>query len=162
MSSSDVSIVCPDETCKKSFVYDYTDKIGKNRRGHKDCQLKNMEAHSSAKHTKIGTFLCKDCDKSFNSEMAINYHSKQHKSKLHCDICQHFIVASNFDEHISKCVKEKFDFSCQYCNKHFGRKKHLEIHELTHFKDKPFQCNSCPRSFVQKGNLKTHNIRKHF
>ena len=57
--------------------------------------------------------------------------------------------------------QREFNFSCQYCNKNFGHKTHLEIHEFTHLKDKPFQCKYCPRSFAQKGNLKTHNIRKH-
>ena len=157
-------MLCPQQGCLKTF--DYT-RSG-NRKPLKSARnflIKTLEDHLRAKHTKTPSVSCSFCCKTFFSQMGLNYHKRQHdnNSKQYCDICEHFIGNTFFENHQAKCKQTKGSekYKCQACGKAFNSPKNLEIHEGVHKPDKPFKCEDCPKAFVQKGNLKTHMIKKH-
>ncbi|KAI6784501.1 DNA-binding protein-like protein [Emericellopsis cladophorae] len=52
---------------------------------------------------------------------------------------------------------------CQYCNKCFRRVEHVQRHERTHTKEKPFQCNwdRCGKTFGRRDLLVRHEKLVH-
>ena len=107
---------------------------------------------------------CLECGKKFCSKISLKYHERQHadKSKFYCFKCEHFIASDSFEEHIStmKCVRRD-SYICKKCGKGYVNKKHLEVHESIHEEVRRFHCQHCSKSFHQKGNLNTHQKRKH-
>ncbi|KAI0968305.1 hypothetical protein F4678DRAFT_197226 [Xylaria arbuscula] len=45
---------------------------------------------------------------------------------------------------------------CRYCNHGFSRREHLQRHERSHTKEKPFRCLHCPKAFTRKDLLTRH------
>ncbi|CAH8870293.1 unnamed protein product [Trichobilharzia szidati] len=57
--------------------------------------------------------------------------------------------------------KPLLNFVCEYCQREFSQKVHLQKHIMsTHTKNKPFKCSVCSYQTVEKSHLKTH-FRKH-
>lgn len=59
-------------------------------------------------------------------------------------------------EHSENPVK----FPCPLCGKEFKLRSNLEGHIFTHTTEKPFNCNTCGRSFAQMGAMKLHELNK--
>jgi uncharacterized Zn-finger protein len=57
--------------------------------------------------------------------------------------------------------KDQIVYSCRSCPKSFSRREHLEIHERSHAKQKPFQCPDCSRAFARRDPLLRHQQRIH-
>ena len=47
-------------------------------------------------------------------------------------------------------------FQCKTCSKSFVEKKNLDNHEMIHNGERPFQCEHCNKSYPSKKNLKRH------
>ena len=155
-------LVCPEPGCGKTFHYN--NSYGRKEKTIK-WQIRFLDDHLRAKHTKVPSVSCPVCYKTFFSQMGLNYHKRQHDdtSKQYCDICEHFVSHVSYENHQINCKRTKGseNFKCQACGKTFRNSKHLEVHEGVHKSDKPFKCQNCPKAFVQKGNLKTHQFKKH-
>jgi uncharacterized Zn-finger protein len=41
-------------------------------------------------------------------------------------------------------------FNCRYCSDTFHRLEHIQRHERTHTKEKPFPCTSCGKAFARR------------
>ena len=50
-------------------------------------------------------------------------------------------------------------FACNYCNKSFTQKGHLDYHEKTHTMVKPFSCQLCTKEFIRGDVCKAHEKR---
>ncbi|KAK2836318.1 hypothetical protein Q7C36_014187 [Tachysurus vachellii] len=48
------------------------------------------------------------------------------------------------------------EYICPVCGKNFSQPSHYRTHMRSHTGERPFQCQYCPYSASQKGNLKTH------
>ncbi|KAI9368544.1 fungal-specific transcription factor domain-containing protein [Aspergillus egyptiacus] len=52
-------------------------------------------------------------------------------------------------------------FECARCSRSFARLEHLQRHERSHTKEKPFICDKCPKSFTRKDLLVRHERLNH-
>ena len=85
--------------------------------------------------------------------------SKNSVEKFFCEKCKKsFTTAGNLRNHIKFIHENNRPYKCSFpnCNKAYGVRKKLIIHERTHTGLRPFICPICQKSFNQKGNLKAH------
>ena len=91
-------------------------------------------------------FLCKMCDKSF---------TEKRKLKRHIESVHERFVKPQTDEKVfsdpvaalATCLK------CNECNYLFKNKRNLKVHIASvNEGNKPFQCNICDASFVEKSS----------
>lgn len=47
-------------------------------------------------------------------------------------------------------------FSCQYCERSFGKAETLKHHMMTHTGERPHECSICNKRFIQAIALQTH------
>ena len=48
--------------------------------------------------------------------------------------------------------------TCRFCQKIFSAPSLLARHERMHTGEKPYSCDTCGKSFAEKGNMKKHQI----
>ncbi|RHZ65219.1 hypothetical protein CDV55_100474 [Aspergillus turcosus] len=58
-------------------------------------------------------------------------------------------------------VKATRTFQCQRCSRTFARLEHLQRHDRSHTKEKPYICDKCPKSFTRKDLLTRHERLSH-
>lgn len=128
--------------------------------------LKVVEEHIRAKHLKLPAWQCLYCDKTFNSKASLDYHHRMHNdpTKEYCNICRHFKSSDKFAHHDKvKCARlanAERKFKCEDCGKRFKGAANLALHRTIH-SELRFICDFCGRAFTQKGNRKTHILKKH-
>lgn len=91
-----------------------------------------------------------------------------HKEKLKrtCSICGklHRSNAADWKNHCQTHTnfesKEK-PYQCNNCPKVFSRKEHLTRHKITHTTETPYHCKLCPVKFTSDGSLLYHVKRYH-
>ena len=49
---------------------------------------------------------------------------------------------------------------CRFCHREFSKKEHVERHERSHTKERPFRCAICGGKYVRRDTLERH-MRKH-
>jgi uncharacterized Zn-finger protein len=79
-------------------------------------------------------------------------------TKFNCEYCnKSFGQKGHLERHINTIHLKQQNFSCEQCDKTFGRKDSLKIHINTvHLKLKPFKCDRCNESFGETGTLQKH------
>ncbi|KAH8812576.1 hypothetical protein F5884DRAFT_785840 [Xylogone sp. PMI_703] len=52
-------------------------------------------------------------------------------------------------------------YECRRCERRFSRREHLQRHERSHTKEKPFGCTICSQAFTRRDLLARHNRLNH-
>ena len=151
--------VCP--YCDKKFV-----------------EQSQVKKHVECEHKQNSKIKCDECQKSFQSEQALNYHKlAQHtidpQKSYSCHICnKKFLAKVNLDNHVKFKHSDSRKFECEHCNSKFKQKKTLNAHMLNihgtnptkedYWQDRdPFECSFCRKRFSRRTDLKVHITEKH-
>lgn len=74
-----------------------------------------------------------------------------------CDLCgKSYQRKTGLKRHVSTFHKKEKPFSCETCDKKFGRIDSLVKHGLTHTMEKNLICEICSKAFNQSSNLIKH------
>ena len=121
----------------------------------------NLQKHKK-NHTDGWKFPCRQCDRSFPYLNLLQLHIKKdhehipvRRNGTKCKFCKTIIV--DMEMHLVKhhtITKNKFE--CSTCGKIFKHKQHLKVHENIHRDIKQYRCDTCQRTFAQKGDLNSH------
>lgn len=114
-----------------------------------------------------GTSPCKQissCPILYSTENDSNINTHLENPLLKCanDMRLVFTHCGAADEETNNLKKKPINsFTCDYCDRKFSQKIHLQKHIMSaHTKNKPYKCNLCSYETVEKNHLKTH-FRKH-
>ena len=90
-----------------------------------------LKLHKKRAHKNLRNHICNICGSSFNFEHELATHNKNshEKVRIKCELCDHpgFIKKSLVKEHIL-AVHAGIKYSCDYCDRSFGRKIYLNYH----------------------------------
>ena len=129
------------------------------------CNQFLMSEWSLLKHRrKCSTNPCPVCGKEFLSKWKLGNHVKGHLNyRSHiCDECgKDFLHSFTLVEHIEIVHQGKRPFQCETCSKTFSRKGSLRTHKLLHSGMKPFPCPLCDKKCREKIQLIKHLLKKH-
>ncbi|CAL1532018.1 unnamed protein product, partial [Lymnaea stagnalis] len=116
-------------------------------------------------HSTVRKYHCHICKVMFKSVRSLKCHIKKH-SRLDTFLCplSSLLIPKSMDHYVClicgfmtkslgslsqhKLVHEEKQYLCDFCAFRCGRKYNLQLHMLTHFKDRPFKCHLC--SFASK------------
>ncbi|XP_023335213.1 zinc finger and BTB domain-containing protein 17 [Eurytemora carolleeae] len=134
-------------------------------------ETKNVEA--TKKEVKTKTNTCRGCNKRFDNSEYKEHIAKfpEHansklkpRSELVCRLCNiDFKIKglTAFREHVTKHRNMDGDFSCKECGKKTNKWGHLMQHMYRHGWKRPFNCDLCNYSTINKSNLVNHINIKH-
>ncbi|XP_057321577.1 zinc finger protein 624-like [Microplitis mediator] len=100
------------------------------------------------------TYECDICQKKFKRAGALTSHFKKH-------------TGGHTERHSGKIHSAntaKDPITCDICKKTFGALSCLKQHMISHFDERPYECNICQYKFKRAGNLTSHfgtHIVKH-
>ncbi|XP_053690668.1 zinc finger protein 883-like isoform X2 [Sabethes cyaneus] len=112
----------------------------------------NLIQHEKSQCGKVATFCCPQCDKRFFTSGGLKNHEKLHSIKKPnvCSQCgKSFHRKSVLKDHISMVHSNVRWFECTLCPKSFTSKTVFQSHQLTHTKERPYQCRFCNKRYLK-------------
>lgn len=122
------------------------------------------------------TFICEYCKTECSTKTILKKHMLQmHINPLDQPKAQKkkIIDKSAYQHACTKCGKKMYNETyrinheqtcfahlCSYCGKHFKNSTNLNVHLMSHTKERPFGCNLCNKAFLIKRSLLDH-MNKH-
>lgn len=121
----------------------------------------SIETHKSVKGTAPKSWMCKFCNKKFNSRKLMEEHKNKHTGErpYKCVDCpKDFASKYTLTAHMKIHSDRKRPYACQACPKTFYSHQNLAQHERTHTGVKEHVCGVCDRAFGTAHNLEVHKI----
>lgn len=133
-------------------------------------KISDIILHDEKFHNKNNRkFKCTQCEEKFLKKVYLNNHMKKHfqiladrkkkytTNSFECDICKNsYSTYRNIKRHIIIHMKCKYVYDCPICEKSFSCPREMNTHILTHVGGKPFVCDICKKSYLQKRYLMSH------
>lgn len=106
------------------------------------------------------SFECKHCNKVFANRSNYNKHvlTLRNGKPFFCRVCitgfdyRGDLIQHKRQRRECKSPPREKKFLCAHCGKYFEKKDSLRQHTRVHTKERPYNCGSCGRSFVNKGD----------
>ncbi|VVD00313.1 unnamed protein product, partial [Leptidea sinapis] len=142
-------------------------------------KIQQYEAHIKLYHTKAKNLIeCSICTKQL-PDNKINAHIKKHNIKYICSVCDYECHKYHqLDTHVAYSHRRKYFLTgyrlrqhkasvhdnipkarnkvCTICGRAFSTNRILQNHVRTHTGERPYQCDFCASTFIQKIALVTH------
>ncbi|XP_060807991.1 zinc finger protein 58 isoform X2 [Amyelois transitella] len=108
---------------------------------------------------------CETCGKQFQTEILLKMHRQVHLDRITCQICGKLIKPAYLKRHLKfshgqadrKPKKNLKAIKCEWCGHMVTRNGELESHvNRFHLKIKPYECNTCSKTFCGKERLREH------
>ena len=113
-------------------------------------------------HLEETTYKCRCCDKTFGEICDRDNHEKKVHRAQECDICFKIVSHFNLAQHKKTVHFKQKPFKCQFCDKTFGRRQHWTDHEnIVHHKQKQHKCRFCNKKFGYTGHRNLHEKAIH-
>lgn len=106
-------------------------------------------------------FMCKVCDKVFETEDDLQSHEVvAHPKLFKCGSCEKSFTKKRALVDHAQVHSGLKPFKCEYCSKTFRLRWNLTLHERSHTGEKPYVCNfeNCSMAFVRRESLKMHKM----
>ncbi|GFO43168.1 Zinc finger protein 26 [Plakobranchus ocellatus] len=111
----------------------------------------------SQKRKKSRDILCELCGALFSTKSSVRKHIKVVHKKIYCFKCK--TCEKSFGSKIQLEIHEgnHKPHVCNICNKAIADKRFFKLHKAAHRNgEKPFKCNQCGKSFMSKIYLREH------
>ena len=123
--------------------------------------------HMKLNHGKILDHFCTRCEEVYptKSQLDKHFHSVHGQKKFQCELCDHISAnAQNLKYHVNTVHLKLKPYCCEKCGKSFVQKRRMEEHIIIHHnpQEKSYICDLCGKSFASQASLTSHRGEFHF
>ncbi|XP_065088188.1 zinc finger protein 14-like [Ochlerotatus camptorhynchus] len=153
-----------EQACEKHRSTDRNQKYVCLKCGVQYVSKSTLLQHERSKCGKVAQYQCTQCDKTFVSLGGLRNHQEVHSQKRShvCDTCgRGFLRKGILKDHINTVHSKVRLFQCSLCPKSFTSRNVFQSHQMTHTKEKPYQCRHCEKRYYKTSDRTMHENQVH-